>query len=382
MIKSKHLINYFILLLIVTSGSVFFTLRYSKETRRLLMISALLVLLYNIIRKNVKFNKMSISKLLLLITLMSASFLVNTQNGIDTKNLLLITSVMASVFILKEGIRPNIFKVSYVKIMLWICIISLVCYALSSIIPISKFPFYHEEQLGVDVFRYTFYHSWGWGIGTLRNPGIFWEPGVFECYINLAILFLIFDRDNSIANKKYYYLIFISTLITTQSTTGYIIAGLILLYATLTFKIAVKNNIIRIFIVVFSILGVLFFINSNVVSDKFNQDNGSYSARTADLTQSLDMIKESPILGIGYLSDKQILEQQIRNIEKNSNGLLIFIIQFGLIIFMIYFTFLYKGIKSFFNVKFIDALFILLVIMIMFSSEPLVLYSIWMYFLY
>ncbi|WP_257129271.1 O-antigen ligase family protein [Bacillus toyonensis] len=382
MIKSRYLINYFIILLIVLSGNVFFSLKYPKETRIILIVSTLLVLLYTIISKNFKFSKIGLSKLLIFKFLITLNFLFNTQNGISLNDLLFILILMFSVFILKEKIELNTFKISYVSIMKWICITSLVCYFLSEFLPINQFPFYKEDLLGTDVFRYSFYHSWGWGIGTERNPGMFWEPGAFQCYINLAILFLIFDGDNNFPKKKNYYFIFICTLITTQSTTGYIIAGLIFLYASITLKIKVKKGLIKIFLIAFSIIGVMYFINTDVVSDKFNRDNSSYSVRTNDLEQSLDMIKESPILGVGYLSDKQYVEQKNRNIEKNSNGLLIFIIQFGIAVFIIYLLLLYKGIKEFFTVKFMDAMFILLIFMIMFSSEPIVLYPIWIYFLF
>ncbi len=386
MIKSRYLVNYFVTLLMVLSGNVYFSLKYPKETRIIFILSTLIVLMFNIINKNknIEFSKIGLRRLFILLTLIALNFLFNIQNGISLKNLLFILVIISCVYILKERIELNVFKVSYVNIMKWVCIISLVCYFIFilGMLPKNRFPFYREDLLGTDIFMYTFYHSWGWGIGTLRNSGMFWEPGAFQCYINLAILFLIFDHDNNFPNKINYYLIFIVTLITTQSTTGYIIIGLILLYATLTLKIKTKNRIATIFLIVLSISGAIYFVNNDIISEKLNQDNSSYSVRSNDLKQSIDIIKESPVLGVGYLSDKQYLEQKNRDIEKNSNGLLIFIIQFGIVVSIVYVTFLYKGIKEFFNVKFMDATFIFLVFMIMFSSEPIVLYPLWVYFLF
>ena len=88
-------------------------------------------------------------------------------------------------------------------------------------IPESSFPFYRVELLGTDVFKYSFYHCWGYGIGTTRNAGMFWEPGAFQCYINLALVILFFDKNKEEYNgKKFKLIIFIITLLTTQSTTG------------------------------------------------------------------------------------------------------------------------------------------------------------------
>lgn len=382
MINSRYLINYFVILLIVLSGNVYFSLKYPKETRYILILSALIMLVYSIIGKGQRFSKTSLRSLLILEFLITINFLLNTQNGVNLKNLLFMIILLISVFIIKERIEINSFKISYVKIMGWACIISLTCYFLSGVLSLSQFPFYKEELLGVDIFKYTFYHNWGWGIGTTRNSGMFWEPGAFQCYINLAILFLIFDKDKILNNKIGYYIIFIFTLITTQSTTGYIVFGLIILYTILTSRIKVKNVIARILLVILSILGVLYFMNSEVVNNKFNKDNASYTVRSNDLEQSLNLIGASPILGTGYLSDKLFVEIKDKGIEKNSNGLLAFIIQFGIITAAFYLGLLYRGIQKFFCVKLIDTTFIFLTFIIMFSSEPIILYPIWIYFLF
>lgn len=383
MIKSNYIINYFIILLIVLSGNVYFSLAHPKESRYILIASTLILLLYNLLNKTLVFRKKSLVKLLILLCLIATNFLFNTQNGINIKDLFFLIAIISSVYVLKERIGIDSFKTSYIYIMKWACIVSLVCYYLSilNILSINQFPFYTENMLGSYVFKYTFYHSWGWGIGTTRNPGMFWEPGAFQCYINLAILFLVFDKSNNIQHKTSSYIIFIIALVSTQSTTGYIIMGLVILYAVLTLKIKIKNKIVRVLLIFISILSVIYFINNDVVSDKFNEDNSSYLVRNNDLKQSLNMIKDSPIFGVGYLSDKQYSEQKLKNIEKNSNGILIFIIQFGLITFMFYLALLYRGIKKMFSVKFMDAIFILIILMIMFSTEAIVLYPIWLYLL-
>ncbi len=381
MIKSRYIINYFVLLLLLMSGSVYFSLDYPKETRILLIVSVLTLLLIQIVKNRLIFNKRSLFKLLVFALFISINFLFNIENGLKLNNLLYLIVLMTCVYIIKENVILENVKSSYIQVMKWLCFISIVCYFLSMIISPNIFPFYKEKLLGVDVFYYTFYHSWGWGVGSSRNSSLFWEPGAFQAYINLAILILVFEKDN-IVNKRRYYIVFLIALLTTQSTTGYILTSVIILYAVFTSKIKIRSALIKMIVVILVLVGVIYISNSKVISDKFQEDNTSYIVRNKDLIESVEIIKQYPIQGVGYLSDKQYSILKEKDIAKNSNGLLNFIMQFGLLIFMVYICFLYKGIKSFFKASHPDTLFILMIFLVIFSTEPIVLYPIWIYFLF
>lgn len=59
---------------------------------------------------------------------------------------------------------------------------------------------------------------------------MFWEPGAFQGFIILAMLMLLYEADKTtVQNRKLKFLIFAVTLLTTQSTTGYILFVVILL---------------------------------------------------------------------------------------------------------------------------------------------------------
>lgn len=384
-IKSKLIINYFVLLLIVLSGSVFFSLKYAKGTQGLLIVSSICLVLYNLIRGIVKISFNNIITLFILIIMFSVNFLLNIQNGVVLNRLLFLISMLGCIFFLKEQIDKVQFKRSYVKILKWICIISLICYSLSWVIPFTSFPFYREEVLGTNVFKFTFYHNWGWGSYNNRNSGFFWEPGAFQCYINLAILFIFMDSKHEVTNSKIPYLIlFICTLITTQSTTAYLIVSIIIFYCTLTKKIYFisRKRLVNLFISIILCISSIFLFNSNVVKNKFDEDivNASYDHRKNHFYESIDIIKNYPIKGLGYNSEKQVTEQFTRQITNNSNGLLLFIIQFGLVISFIFIFMLYRGIKDTFEVNKIDSIFILFIFLLMYSSESIILLPIWVLF--
>ncbi|WP_374264528.1 hypothetical protein [Zoogloea sp.] len=56
--------------------------------------------------------------------------------------------------------------------------------------------------------------------GVPRNAGFCWEPGVFSCFIVMAIYFQLVCDSYKVDRSKLRYLVFFIALLTTQSTTG------------------------------------------------------------------------------------------------------------------------------------------------------------------
>lgn len=68
------------------------------------------------------------------------------------------------------------------------------------------------------------------GMNEIRNVGLYTEPGVFQMVINTAIFFLLFEGHAYTGiKKKKYLVIYVITLLTSQSTTGYIVCAVIIL---------------------------------------------------------------------------------------------------------------------------------------------------------
>ncbi|MDU6365061.1 MAG: hypothetical protein E6582_16250 [Clostridium sp.] len=216
-------------------------------------------------------------------------------------------------------------------------------------------------------------------MGSTRNSGMFWEPGAFQCFINISLIFELFGEKKN----KFNIILFIITIITTQSTTGYIIMAMVLLYSMVTLKIKFKNktNVILLFLVI--IIGLFYLFNSKIITDKFDTGNTSYRLRTNDFMGSINIITKYPLKGVGYVSELKKFEEDSNYINKNSNGLLIFIMEFGLIIFIVYIIFLYDGINKY-NIYYrkCDSIFFILVLFIMFNSEAIVLYPLFLYFIF
>ncbi len=218
---------------------------------------------------------------------------------------------------------------------------------------------------------------------TIRAGGIFWEPGVYQIYLNLAILFdLIF-----LMNKKRKRLIvYIIALVITFSTTGYIAFAWILASYLLffdnkhNFSIQIKVLCIGIITVV-SIATILLFgdsLSTGVVFGKlFDSKSGTANVRYASIVTNIEVFLDYPLHGVGMerISDEFFARTLKSTLiygftDQNTNTLLYqFAVHGGIwgSIFLIG-TFKFGNI---FSVKKIQTVCVFVVLVIMYIGENL-----------
>lgn len=138
----------------------------------------------------------------------------------------------------------------------------------------------------------------------VRTGGIFWEPGVFQMYLNFAILLELFI--NHSPNKKR-MAIFILADILTFSTTGY----LALAWIIVTFALfgrdnnrSTTKNIAIFFGLIVATLAAYFLVfyttlGSAVFGKLFDMKDGSTMVRQASILVNFEIIREHPFVGIG-----------------------------------------------------------------------------------
>jgi hypothetical protein len=104
-----------------------------------------------------------------------------------------------------------------------------------------------------------------------RNCGYAWEPGGFAVYLCLAIFFNLFIN-NSESNSKKRFWVLLSALISTQSTSGYVIFIVIILFHLFNKKLHILIFLFPVIITALILLSSLPFMRTKIVSE-FNQGN-------------------------------------------------------------------------------------------------------------
>lgn len=135
-------------------------------------------------------------------------------------------------------IEPDAFKKKYIDIIVVFAGISLVGFGIGIVYP--QIALFFPETIGdasVDYYNagvYVFMKAKGYGdlVLSSRNAGICWEPGCYQMFLNVALLFIL-DDESEEKGKKYYLslLILVLTIITTMSTTGLLLMLLILIFS-------------------------------------------------------------------------------------------------------------------------------------------------------
>lgn len=140
-----------------------------------------------------------------------------------------------------------------------------------------------------------------------RNFGIFYEPGIFQFYLNIALLIELFS------NKKinvFRVLVLTVAVITTLSTNGYISIVLVF-FAYGFFVILGSGNRDKIyrkigFLALLSVIAIIFvvLIDKGIIGSrvfmKFSstKTSGSYYDRTNAISYALSKIFQNPLLGV------------------------------------------------------------------------------------
>ena len=131
--------------------------------------------------------------------------------------------------------------------------------------------------------------------GIHRSQGLFWEPGVYQVYLNIALHFFLFYRKKLI----WAALAFLGVVLT-LSTTGVLLAGIQLAYYLLFNS---KRGVIGKTIIIASFLPMIlvyYGFASTVVMDKVSGDKaGSFVARSFDAQTGIGVALAHPY-GIGF----------------------------------------------------------------------------------
>lgn len=260
-------------IMIIMHGAVIWSAIIGEEYSSLIMV--VLIIMSVIIYFKLPFRK---SFLLYCVLTAVCYFISSFINGIGLgAGLNIKTAFIIDINILLASVLINLGKektlTMYVKIVVFFAFISVVCFAAQQLIG--------NEILPNVLFPYI---NWGrghWGYliysytRDVRNYGIFYEPGVYQILLNSALFVLLFWNDLlfiSEKNKQKYIITILIAVATAASTTGYI-STIILLGGFFIKKrgFSSVNRKLEKRILVIVILAVIFFS-----VDYFRNGDSSY----------------------------------------------------------------------------------------------------------
>lgn len=213
-----------------------------------------------------------------------------------------------------------------------------------------------------------------------RNCGPFGEPGQYQCVLGGALFYVLFYKNAFTEKIKVWLMfLFIATIVTTQSTSGYV-SLLIIIVAYYIHGFVVKHISKRMSKAFqrLLIISILFFCFTNVgksfiettISSKYDFQNkevlASGVARQEGIDAAVNLIFTSPevLFGMGY-------DEALKNINSES-GLLVYLLAVGFLPFMILYGFLaFLSFKYSFGIH--DALAKILIVLNMSLGQPHVL---------
>ncbi|MBS6289641.1 MAG: hypothetical protein KH437_08990 [Prevotella sp.] len=242
-----------------------------------------------------------------------------------TKYLLALYSVMImSCYLFKSRHFVDL----YIKIVFLISVISLVFWCIdftpqghNLLLDIGE----SLPQLGWDNMRetregstanksYTLYVYTVYFIDDLlipQNTGPFWEHGIFCIYLIIAF-YLNAIRENKIITK--YNIVFIIAIITSFSSTGYVV-----LIVALAFVILQRGGITfsKIFLLVMLLIGTYYISSLDFMTEKITENamSTNESSRFFAMVYHWQQIVKSPFIGYG-----PYLERAFSNLVMSPNG--------------------------------------------------------------
>lgn len=200
----------------------------------------------------------------------------------------------------------------YLKLMTLISITSIVMYFGINILRLIPGMPVIQNVSGVKfytVFISNIYYNWPGPI--LRITGPFWEPGVFQLYLIIAIVFVSVSKDVYNKNKIVNIILYVTTLILTFSTTA--IVALIPLLISILF---LSKNFIRpwlkwVIVIAGAIAIFLIFNNETIYNVLFSKmtdaNNISYNSRFNSITEGFKAFLDNPLFGVGPVKLEQTM---------------------------------------------------------------------------
>ena len=338
-----------------------------------------------------KLNKSILNYLLLLISFIGLLVFLQYQvlGFVSYPGILgLILKIVLGLFTLLYYKHKHInFQKVYIKTIAFLAMVSLPFFLL------NQFGTYGIE-LPVErksLFLYTSYPNSQWEM-LVRNSGMFWEPGAFAGYLILGLIFVVWENgDFQLGPYKKEVLVITVGLLTTMSTTGYIIYSIILsIFSIRNFKWG------KLFVAPIILLIIYWgYFNLPFMQDKITQqytaaqqlEVGDVSnTRFGTILMDWQYISARPVIGNGLDANTRYRFHPNLEMKGFGNGMTDFIADWGFLLFLWWSYCMFRSAyKQTYSIS-VSVLSLLLIILVLqgeqFLNHPLFLIFFTMPFVY
>lgn len=280
------------------------------------------------------------------------------------------------------------FVKAFVNILTFLAVFSLFWYVLVNFVPGFQLPF-----LVTKPYYGAFYHVLGFTTSRAsRNSGIFWEPGVFQIYLNLAMMMIIFDKRGVIERPFVKLSILLVALVTTVSSTGYLCFAAIIGVTMIAKNLNQVGRTIKKYAIVFLILFLVAEALTGKITEKLVHKQGSFLSRHDDTVISFSIARDYPLFGTGIACDSSDIWDSYLGKDNliyagevplaRSNGLGNMFYTSGFLFGGIYLLHIYFKSKKIFLTNGIETFGIWCVFLMIFFTEPVMFTPMWLSFLF
>ncbi len=368
-----------ILITIISTDTVYFgtneNVLFQKSTQMILCVFVIILFFY-VFKKRIFFEKQKI----ILVAILNSCIILTSVVTVDFRLGYIFRCVLIFFsFFITQIFSIEVFAKMFNKIICFLSFISIICFFIEAI-DHSFFSFaprvYNISGYG---FQNLFLYIQSDAGFSLRNYGIYREPGVFQIFIIVALLFEIYCF-KQIDIKR--IIVLSITLLTTLSTTGviaFIVWIILFLFKNKLFVKTIRIKYIVCLMVMVSLLvGLLLFsFNSffDTVFGKFNLENASFLARLSSVVVNIKIWVENPVFGVGLTNVENLYIQESNNIfgvfiKDNTNTILVQYAVFGML-FGILWTLGYLKAACALGKSKIERILIFLIIIILSVGEDL-----------
>ena len=347
-------------LLLVVSGNPIFI--YSSIVRNLYIILAVLSIIFTLYKQSDGIRVFIINgAFFLIMAVVQHAFI----DGLSfSSQMFSILRILIGILLVR--LIGDKFVNEYVKVMTIVAFISIIGFVVNVVygfIPGG----YQMSKIGYSLFLYNQLYSDFSGI-VLRNCGMFWEPGAFQGYLNIAIAFALLLPKNKARNNS--LMILIVALLTTFSTTGYTVFAFIAIYYVYKFsELSIKKRVFCLILVCFCCIYAFFTLD--FMNDKITEnlsDVESAQGRITDFIRYGDILKDNFLLGVNTETDD--------NIFSTGNGFVFMILYYGGIVVVYYFLLLFYNLKSRISKSF--AVYFSIVVLLTLQGEGFMFYPLYL----